>query len=307
MKDFKSLLLILLAAGLTGTWVYHLYDKNNYSKQRKEILVQDAAAIADAVRDSLSSIYTSTIRGLDEQLAFSSGRADSMQQKLDTRLLEISRLKKEIGGILNKTGTSAADIQSARQKISELQRRIEELRQQNVSMEEEKKQLGSLLDQISRNADSLQQNVVSLRDENNALKEKVNAASIFMASGLSLVAVNTQGSRESTTSTAKKADKFIVSFEVQNNLSDISNAEVHTIIIQPDGQVLQQPELNSSSFDTKREGVKKYTRAVRFDYEKEERKNISFTITPAAFQKGNYRLQLWHRGLMISEVYSGLK
>ena len=36
MRDNKSILLALLAAGLVITWGYHLYDKSQYSNQTRE-------------------------------------------------------------------------------------------------------------------------------------------------------------------------------------------------------------------------------------------------------------------------------
>ena len=46
MKDTKTLLLMMLSAGLTGTWVYHLYDKTQYSKRRTEVYIKDSVAVA---------------------------------------------------------------------------------------------------------------------------------------------------------------------------------------------------------------------------------------------------------------------
>ena len=41
MRDNKSILLALLAAGLVITWGYHLYDKSQYSNHPKEVFVKD--------------------------------------------------------------------------------------------------------------------------------------------------------------------------------------------------------------------------------------------------------------------------
>ena len=61
MRDIKSLLLVLLSAGLILTWVYHLYDKTMYSQRRTEVYIKDSIAVAEGIQDSLYKLYNSTI------------------------------------------------------------------------------------------------------------------------------------------------------------------------------------------------------------------------------------------------------
>jgi len=65
MRDIKTLLLALLSTGLVATWVYHLYDKTIYTSQKREVYIKDSIAVAEAVRDSLQKIYSSTKNELD--------------------------------------------------------------------------------------------------------------------------------------------------------------------------------------------------------------------------------------------------
>jgi len=120
MKDAKPLLLLLMATGLVATWIYHLYDKNEYSKRRTEVYVKDSAAIADGIRDSLTRMFSSTIRDLDQQLDSSRQQSDSLQGDLQQKLHAIQQLRTEIGGLLKKGKTSPADLEQARKKIREL-------------------------------------------------------------------------------------------------------------------------------------------------------------------------------------------
>ncbi|MBK6383861.1 MAG: hypothetical protein IPF69_10420 [Chitinophagaceae bacterium] len=68
MKDTKSILLGMLSVGLVGTWVYHLYDKTQYSQRRTEVYIKDSIAVAQAVQDSLQRIYSHTINNLGAEL-----------------------------------------------------------------------------------------------------------------------------------------------------------------------------------------------------------------------------------------------
>ena len=306
MKDIKPLLIVLLSIGLVSTWVYHLYDKTIYSQRKTEVYIKDSAAVADAIKDSLNKIYTATISELDTRLNYSRVNADSLQNKLESKLKEINLLKSEIGGILNKRDFSKKDLGEARQKIGELQQKVDELNGQKITMEEEKKQLSNVLTQLSQNVDTLQRNIRRLYNENEALNEKVNLASIFIASELKIEAIEVKGASEEPTSHAKKTDKFVASFIVQNHVNQFSNAELTTVLLQPDGQVMQSTVWDSGSFDTKNDGKKSFTRKIKFDYIKGEQKNLLFSIDTEKCQKGTYTFQVWHNGIMIGQAIKTL-
>jgi len=61
MRDNKTLLLALLAGGLIITWIYHIYDKSQYSNHTREVFVKDSTAVAEAVSDSLRKYYSRTL------------------------------------------------------------------------------------------------------------------------------------------------------------------------------------------------------------------------------------------------------
>jgi chromosome segregation ATPase len=306
MRDIKSLLLVLLSTGLICTWAYHLYDKTVYSKRRTEVYIKDSIAVAEGIRDSLQKIYTGTINDLDTKLDSTITRKDSLQSELSEKLDRIRNLKKEIDNILGKKGVSDEELGLARSKINELQKVISELRQQNGSMEEEKKRLTLVMEQMNGDIGGLQESMKKLSEENKALSDKINLASIFVASEVRLSAVTVKGSKEEETSQAKKAEKFVFSFLVQNNVNEYTGAEVFVVITSPDGQVLQNEGWESKSFDTKNEGRKEYTLKVRFDYEKGEQKLNIYTLNTDKYQKGNYIMQIYHNGYMIGQTVKTL-
>lgn len=301
MRDSKSLLLVLLSLGLVSTWVYHIYDKTIYSQRKTEVYIRDSTAVADAVRDSLNRIYSGTIAELDTRLSYSRIDADSLRSNLDKKLVEINRLKSEINALLNKQGFSSSDLGPARQKINELQEKVDELNNQKLSMEEEKQQLTGMLEQLTVNVDTLQRNIRRLNNENKELNERIASASIFVASDLKIDAIAVKGNSEEPTSQAKKTDKFIVAFVVQNHVNHFNNAELTAVLIGPDGQVMQSTVWDSGSFETS-EGQKNFTRKIRFDYEKGEQKNLLFSIDTEKCDKGTYTFQLWHNGRRIGQV-----
>lgn len=302
MKDPKPVLLLLLALGLITTWIYHLYDKTQYTKRRNEIYIKDSMAVAQGVTDSLQKIYSVTLNDLGTKLDSSVSSADSLQSELGNKVAQIQNLKKEIGSILGKRGITKEELDLARRKIDELQTMVQGLKKQNSSMEEERNRLNSILAQLNGDMRGLEENITKLGEENKSLREKINLASVFVASELRLSAVSRKGSKETEVSTAKKAEKFVLSFLVQNNVNQFNDADVYVVITGPDGQVLQNPVWDSKTIDTKGEGKKPYTLRIRFDYEKGESKRLLFSLDPDKFIKGTYTMQVYHNGYRIGQT-----
>lgn len=280
MKDIKTILLVLLSTGLVGTWVYHLYDKTQYSSRIKEVFIKDSTAVAQGIQDSLQKIYTATINTLDTRLDSTRTTADSLKTQLGTKLNEIYTLKNEIDGILKKRGASTADLTLAKEKIAELQQMVDELEGQKDSMEEEKQRLSDVMLQLSGEIVGLQQNMKKLDEENKSLTEKVNLASVFVASEIKFSPVTVKNDKEQETNLAKKTSKMVISFAVQNNVNEYKNADVYVMIIQPNGKLLKNDDVwEASSMMTLHNGSKmNFTRKVRFEYLRGEAKRLIFSL-----------------------------
>lgn len=293
----------MLSLGLVGTWVYHLYDKTVYTSRRNEVFVKDSMAVAQGVQDSLQKIYSQTINTLGTQLDSAKNTTGVLQGELGNKLAEINRLRAEIAAILKRNNFKKEDLDLARRKSVELQQLVAELQSRNSTIEEEKQQIAGMLEQVNVQVKNLQANNQQLDRENKVLAEKVSMASTFVASELKLSPMMVKNEKEQETSLARKASKFVVSFAVQNNVSEFENAEVFVVITQPDGQLLTNDAWESSAaIDTKNEGKKRYTRKVKFEYAKGETKRLVFSLNADDYQKGNYQLQVYHNGYMIGQA-----
>ena len=302
MKDNKTILLAFLAAGLVLTWIYHIYDKSQYSNHTREVFVKDSTAVAEAVSDSLRIYYTRALDQLgDEKLEIDSTNS-SLKGELGQRLTEINKLRDEIGIILKRKNLSQADLTEARTKINDLQSRIEKMRRENTSLAEERTKLNSVLAQLNGEMNSLQQNMEKVSAENKNLTQKINDASVFIASEIKFAAVNVKADeKESETTQQKKANKFVTSFTVQNNILDLESAEVVVVITDPSGKSLNTQVWDAGSFETKTDGRKIYTLKIKFEYNKGEAKRLIFSLEPNSFEKGTYKLSLYHNGIRIGE------
>ena len=301
MRDIKPLLLALLSIGLVGTWVYHIYDKTQYASQLV-LTSQDSMHIAKAYTDSLTRHYTGTISELDQRLNSATINVDTLQSRLALRLKEISQLRAEIISIMGRKSLSKSEVTEANEKMALLQEKINELNAEKLTLEEQRDEFSTAVQHLTRNTDSLQQKLRVLSLENENLTRKVDMGGIFVAGNLKLAAVDIRNEKEQETNQAKKTDKFVISFHIQNNSTDYPNAELAIVIIQPDRQVLQNTKWESGSFASAHDGSKDYTRLVKFDYLRGEKRDMSFSLDAEDPEKGNYLLQVWHKGVLIGQT-----
>ena len=302
MRDNKSILLALLSAGLVVTWVYHIYDKSQYSNHTREVFVKDSIAVAEAVSDSLRIYYTGTLEQLGVEKLQIDSTNSSLKGELGQRIAEINKLRSEIGIILKRKNLTQADLTEAKTKIDDLQMRIDDLKTENTSLTDERAKLNGVLAQLNGEMNSLQQNMQKVSAENRDLTQKINDASVFIASEIKFAAVNIKADeKESETTQQKKANKFVTSFTVQNNILDLQIAEVVVVVTDPSGKSLNTEVWDAGSFETKTDGRKIYTRKVKFEYNKGEAKHLIFSLEPESFEKGTYKLSLYHNGIRIGE------
>jgi predicted nucleic acid-binding Zn-ribbon protein len=299
MRDSKNLLLLLVSVGLMGTWIYHLYDKSRYSNHLAQVLVKDTVATQEAVRDSLQRLFTEKTKQLDTTKNLS----DSLKGSLDSTMSKIFDLRRQISDILKNRNATNTDLKKARVLISEYQDRIEEMKAQNTDLETERTRLNGVLTQLNDEMKGLQDNIDKITRENKALNATIDEASTFIASDMRLSIVTTKsGDKETEVTSAKRANKLIFSFTLQNNIANTAPYDVYVVILQPDNKVLQTDVWGADHFETKTEGAKAYTTKVHFEYNKGERKKIIYTIQPDNFLSGTYMMQVYQNGVSLGET-----
>lgn len=286
-----------------GTWIYHLYDKSYYSTQKTTVPVKDTVATQQAIRDSLQKLFNEKTYELDTIKI----QADSLKGTLDSTRAKINNLRQQITGILQNRNATKSDLKTARDLIGEYKQRIDEMKAQNTDLETERARLNGVLAQLNDEMKSLQQSIQKITEENKQLTETINQASTFIASDLRLSVVTTKpNSREVEASTAKKANKLIFSFTLQNNIAKDDYYDVYVIITQPGNKVLQTDIWGADYFVSKAEGTKPYTAKIHFEYNRGERKKILYTIQPDNFLAGTYTMQVYQNGVAIGEATKAL-
>ena len=287
MKDTKSILLILLSAGLITTWVFFISEKTK-TENNKQPVVQNNLPDIKSIQDSLKLIYEGTLFQLGAQLDSVKTTADTLQGQLDARVQEINQLKSEIADLLKKVNPGKEDLSLAGQKTTRLQHLVSSLPNQKRKSN-------------SAAATNQENETIQLTNESHTgfINEKKSVSPNFTVSNLTVSnsSINTYENDESESN--QSDNKLIVSFSVTNTAMDYPNAELFAIVTQPDGKVIQEP-WESASVETK-SGLKKYTRKLKFEYRKGETKQVQFKINAAETEKGFYTLQVYHNGLLIGQ------
>jgi hypothetical protein len=180
MRDNKSILLALLAAGLVITWAYHLYDKSQYSTQTKEVFVKDSSAVSKAVSDSLRVFFIHTLDQLDPGKI----QLDSSTRKLSDsawlqKLRAVNQLRFDIRDILEQKDISQENLEAVKIKIDTLQIRMIELERESTIVNSENQKPKDELTQPNNEVNTQQHKKEELVETKIQLK-KNNASSLLL-------------------------------------------------------------------------------------------------------------------------------
>jgi uncharacterized phage infection (PIP) family protein YhgE len=289
-----------MAALLLGTWGYFLYDKNK--SDEKIQITQTQAAEAMSSKDSVQMLYNESLARLDSI----TGSNNNMQGELSDNQSEIAKLRKEISGILAKRNATQAELSRAKSLIATLNDKIGNLEAEVARLTGENQQLASTNTQLSSERDVLQTNLQTTTSEKEELAKTVDVASTFSASNIQISPINEKRSgKEKETSTAKRVDKLVISFDVENRIARSGPADLYVIVTAPNGQVIT--DANSSTLTTRNDGDRQFTSRVTSEYEQGTRKRLQVPLRQTDFQTGDYRIEIYQNGFKIAEGIRSLK
>jgi hypothetical protein len=298
----KNLLIGLLAAGLLGTWGYLLYDKN-----KSEETVQYAQTQSDkfsSQRDSLDAM----LKDAEIRLDSITGSNNSLQGDKSGLQKQIETNKAEIKRILRDKNSTAADLKRAQQMIANLNTQLGALEAEVARLTGENLELTANNTQLSTEKQVLEQNLQTTTMEKDDLSQTVDVGSTFSAANIQITPVNEKKSgKEKATTSAKRVDKLVVSFDVENRIAKSGPADMYIMVTAPDGKVVSDAALGSGNLTTRTDGEKAFTAKVAIDYSQGTRKAVQFPIRQSDFQRGDYKIEIYHNGFKIGEGVRTLK
>jgi len=298
----KSIVIGVLAAALLGTWGYWLYKNNQSATEITSHQTKETAYMS--ARDSVQLLYNDALSRLDSI----TGTNNNLQGQLVDRNSEISKMKSEINSILRKKNATAAELARAKQLINELNSKIESLEADNARLTGDNQQLTSANTQLTTEKTTLEQNLQTTTAEKDELASTVDVASTFSASNFKITPINEKrNGKEKTTTTAKRVDKLVLTFDVENRVAKSGPADMYVIVTAPDGHVISDASMNSGSFTTRTEGDRQFTSMANIDYLQGTRKAVTIPIHQKDFQTGDYKIEVYQNGFKIGEGVRALK
>ncbi|HVZ56397.1 MAG TPA: hypothetical protein VG870_07040 [Chitinophagaceae bacterium] len=292
----KNILIGILAAFLLGTWGYLLYDKNKTGEKLQQTEQQSMSYMSQ--RDSLKQMYDDVTIRLDSL----TGANNALQGQLGDKQTEIAKLKTEINGILRKKNATAAELDHAKKLIQELNGKIDGLEAEVARLTGENQQLTAANTQLTSEKQTLEQNLATTTSEKQELQQTVDVGSTFSASNIQITPVKEKkNGKEKVTTNARRVDKLVISFDVENRIAKSGPADMYVMVTAPDGKVISDPSLGSGTLTTRTDGDKAYTSKVSIQYEQNTRKNVQIPLEQKDFQKGDYKIEIYHNGFKIGE------
>jgi hypothetical protein len=232
----------------------------------------------------------------------------SLQSKLSDDNKEIAKEKTEIRSILNKKNATAAELSRAKTLIASLNDRISGMEQQIAQLTQDNTNLTQDKATLTQEKEVLNQNLTATTATKDSLVQKVDVASTLNASNIDIKPIKVRsGGKEKVTTTAKRVDKLVISFDVSNRIAVPGMTDVYVCVIGPDGKPVSNQALNSGTFTTREEGDKAFTTKLPVDIETAKKKNVQFSFAPGDFQQGNYKIQIYQNGFLIGEGTRELK
>lgn len=302
-KNYKNAIIGALAVALVAVGGYAVVDKNKTT----EVIQQQGTTIAK-VSEEKSDIQKS----FDGSLA----RLDSMgtinttlESKLKDKNSEIAKTKNEIRSILNKKNATASELAKAKNLIADLNGKITNMEQEVARLTQENQTLTQDKVALTADKEKLTTDLATTTVVKQDLEKKVDIASTLNASNIAITAIDIKkNGKEKVTTTAKRVDKLVISFDVNNRIIQTGSTDVYVCVIGPDGKPISVDKLGSGTFTTREDGDKPFTAKVLVDLETAKKKNVEFAFAPGSnFQKGNYTIQIYQNGFKIGEGTRELK
>jgi hypothetical protein len=302
-KDFKNLIIGLLALGFLGTWGYLLW--NNNKQEQVQTQQQNQIAKVSDEKGQLQKNFDDALVRLDSL----TGTNNKLQGQLTEGQGQIAKLKANIRGILSKQHITEAEKKKAEGLIKDLNDKISSLEQQVAQLTQENQQLNADKTQLTADKDKLTTDLQSTTTAKQDLEKKVDVASTLNASNISITPMHEKkDGKDKETTTARKVNKLVIGFDVANRIAQTGQTDVYVCITGPDGKPISVPALGSGTFTSRDDGDKVYTAKVPVDFEQGKTKSVEFAWKQnSEFQKGNYKIEIYHNGFKIGEGTRELK
>jgi phage shock protein A len=302
-KDYKNLVIGLLAAGFLGTWGYLLWNNN----KQEQVQTQQQAQISKVTdeKGQLQKNFDDALVRLDSL----TGTNNKLTSQVNEGTGQIAKLKSNIRGLLNKQHLTDAEKKKAEDLIKELNDKIGNLEQQVAQLTQDNQQLTADKTQLTADKTQLTTDLSTTTAAKQTLEKQVDVASTLNASNIMITPMHEKSDgKDKETTTAKRVNKLVIGFDVSNRIAQTGQTDVYVCITGPDGKPISVPALGSGTFTSRDDGDKIFTAKVPVDFEAGKTKAVQFAWKQnSIFAKGDYKIEIYHNGFKIGEGTQTLK
>lgn len=301
---YLSIIAILLAAG-----IYLFLSKNKAEDENEELTNQVSTVTND--KDNLQKEFEAALLRLDE-MKNQSIQADSLLQE---RAEEVEALKKRIQKILASGHATESQLKEARNMINEFKNRVNNYEKQITALKQENIQLTEENKDLTEQKGKLQEDKTNLEETVKERDKTIEVGSVLHASGFKMEAINQKKNllgkdKEVETTKAKKADLIRITFNLDDNrISESGEKMLYICVTDPSGMVSTVNNSRNTRFKLTDGSEKLYTVSKTVAYKKGEPVyGINCEWKPAQdFQKGTYKVEVYHMGYKIGGENVSLK
>jgi TolA-binding protein len=229
-----------------------------------------------------------------------------LEGKLTEKNNEIAKVKSEIRSILNKKNATAAELGRAKTLIASLNEKITSMEADIAQLKQDNQLLTNDNVVLKQEKETLTKDLATTTAVKQTLEKKVDIASTLNASNIIITPINVKNNgKEKVSTTAKRVDKFVVSFDVDNRIIQSGSTDVYVVVLGPDGKAINT---GTETFTTREAVAMPFTAKMPVDLETAKKKNVEFAFVPgSSFVQGNYTVQIYQNGFLIGQGTRELK
>lgn len=204
-------------------------------------------------KSSGEKLYTVTLQreGLQTDIDRIEAELDNIRHQAVEFTPEFIALESQARGsieqlrqLLEKDGLTEEDMERTRQQIADLRNEVASFKEEVIALRVKNDLLSEEKDQIDQELTDSKKEIAALQKRTEVLNEKITRASSIKVSNIQITGVEEKrdGSFEVTTR-ARKTDKLQIHFTIADNpLAEIGKKEIYVRVINPNGNLLANPE-----------------------------------------------------------------
>jgi len=289
------LILIILLLLVNGVLVF-FYLKTDKEKD-----------VVTAERMELDSLYSEVLKDLNAQelqIDSLSGQNAALDSVLAARMQDLQDQKQRIEELLRSNNVTRSQLAEARKLIEKLQTQTDQYVAAIDSLKEANAFLSENLERLNEELGEEIEKTERLQSEKRQLQEKVKIGSLLEAQNIEITGVRYRRSgKESSTRSAKRAEKIKVCFEVpENQVTDPGPKTVFIRLISPEGATIAIQSSGSGVLTLAQTGEQtQYTTKADFQYENQTKRLCAYWSQNFPFDEGTYEAIFYQDGYKIGE------